>query len=274
MGSPCEVLCEGLDKAQSRPLLEIATREAWRIEDKFSRYLGDNVTARINEADGKPVSVDAETAQLLDFANTLYELSDGLFDITSGILRKAWRFDGSDKVPQQSEIDVLLENVGWNKVEWANSKIHMPAGMEIDLGGIGKEYAVDRAAELLRNLDATPCLINFGGDLAVTAAPKLRESWRVGIESPSGAAERQIDLQSGAIATSGDTRRFLLRDGVRYGHVLNPQTGWPVEEAPRSVTVAADTCTQAGIISILAVLRGDGAESFLQQQDEQSWIVR
>lgn len=275
MGSPCEVLCEGLDAEHSQPLLEIVANEAWRIEDKFSRYLSGNVTASINAAAGEVVAVDSETSQLLDFANTLYDLSDGLFDITSGILRKAWVFDGSDNVPLQADIDVLLDSVGWQKVSWQAPEFQMPAGMEIDLGGFAKEYAVDRVTMLLRDAGAAPCLVNFGGDLSVTEPPKLRKAWGVGIESPHGfAATKQIELRRGAIATSGDARRYLERDGVRYGHVLNPRTGWPIKNAPRSVTVAADTCTQAGIISTLAMLRGGAAEAFLEQQIEQTWIAR
>jgi thiamine biosynthesis lipoprotein len=153
----------------------------------------------------------------------------------------------------------------------------MPAGMEIDFGGICKEYAVDRAATLLRESSSTATLVNFGGDLAVARPPERRSCWRVGIESadyPAGSAARLLDLSAGALATSGDARRFLVRDGMRYGHILDPRTGWPIADAPRSVTVAADTCTQAGMLSTLAMLEGQAAETFLDHQGVRYWVLR
>ena len=144
--------------------------------------------------------------------------------------------------------------------------------MEVDLGGIGKEYAVDRCTDLARSAANVPAMINFGGDLAVTSPPVTRDAWRVGIEGPNvDAAERLVDLRQGALATSGDARRFLIRDGVRYSHILDPRSGWPVPDAPASITVAADTCTQAGMMSTLAMLRGADAEDFLAAQELLYW---
>lgn len=275
MGSPCELVAEAASRAEADKLARVVANEAWRIEDKFSRYLAGNIVDRINRADGTPVTVDPETAGLLDFATTLHELSAGRFDITSGVLRRVWHFDGSDKVPPADAVAATLEWVGWHRVAWAAPVLQMPPGMEIDLGGIGKEYAVDRCAALLRERDAPPCLVNFGGDLVATAAPRQRDAWSVGIEGASpDAPEKIIRLQQGALATSGDARRFLLRDGVRYSHILDPTTGWPVVAAPQSITVAADTCTQAGMISTLAMLRGADAERFLEHQEVRYWCRR
>lgn len=249
--------------------------EAWRIEDKFSRYLDGNIIQRINTACGHPVEVDEETANLLDFAGTLHELSDGHFDVTSGVLREVWRFDGSDRIPDTAAVVALLARVGWGRVSWQRPRLMLEPGMEIDLGGIGKEYAVDRCAGIVRDADCGAGLVNFGGDLAVTGPPQQRKAWRVGVEgdTPDG-AEKLIDLRAGALATSGDARRFLLRNGVRYGHILDPKTGWPVRNAPGSVTVAADTCTQAGMLSTLAMLQGDEAENFLEEQAVTCWVRR
>ena len=149
--------------------------------------------------------------------------------------------------------------------------------MEIDLGGIGKEYAVDRVAGILREAAACSAVVNFGGDLAVTRPPRERDAWRVGIEAVSerdGGAETLLEIRAGALATSGDARRFLLKDGVRYSHILDPTSGWPVQGAPRSVTVAADTCTQAGMLSTLAMLQGENAEAFLDGEGLKYWCRR
>ena len=277
MASPCEVLCETGDAGIAKRLTTLAATEAWRIEDKFSRYLPGNIVDRINNAGGQPVDLDPETAHLIDFSTTLTQLSEGRFDITSGVLRRVWRFDGSDRIPSPAAIADLLEKIGWHRVDWVSPRLQMPDGMQIDLGGVGKEYAVDRAAELLRKATPASCLVNFGGDLAVTHRSPQREAWKVGIEALDTArplAERLLSLQVGALATSGDARRFLLKDGIRYGHILDPKTGWPVPDAPRSVTVAADTCTQAGMLSTFAMLEGAGAETFLDAQGVRYWCNR
>lgn len=277
MASPCEILVETADADEARHLSELAAAEAWRVEDKFSRYANDNIVARINSAAGEAIDVDSETASLLDFGNTLYELSDGRFDITSGVLREVWTFDGSDRLPAREAIERVLRHVGWRRVDWQSPTLWMESGMEIDFGGIGKEYAVDRVAQELRDASTSSALINFGGDLAVTRPPIERQGWQVGIESVAArglAAEKVIELRSGALATSGDARRFLLRDGIRYSHILDPRSGWPIENAPRSVTVAADTCTQAGMLSTLAMLEGDNAEVFLRAEGVRYWCRR
>jgi len=160
-------------------------------------------------------------------------------------------------------------------VDWQSPLLQLPEQMEIDLGGIGKEYAVDRAILDLRASTDTPCLVNFGGDLAVTGPPSMRKAWTVGIEATiPGGADKLVELRHGALATSGDARRYLEKDGIRYGHVVDPRTGWPVNEAASSITVAADTCTQAGMLATLAMLKGPDAEEFLEAQAEQHWCRR
>lgn len=277
MASPCEVLVATQDEARAMELAERVAAEAWRIERKYSRYVAGNVVHEINRARGRTVTVDLETAGLLDYAETLFELSEGRFDITSGVLRHAWRFDGSDRVPAPDEVSALLRRVGWQRVRWNRkcSTLQLEAGMEIDFGGIGKEYAVDRAANVLRGAAET-CLVNLGGDLAVTGPAAGGRPWRIGIEAvdTNGKPARVLKLLRGALATSGDARRFLLRDGRRYGHVFDARTGWPVEDAPRSVTVAASTCIEAGTFSTLALLYGAGAEEFLRAQGVEFWCQR
>lgn len=278
MGSPCEVLVDSGDQALAGECVNIAAEEAWRIERKFSRYRDDNIVFRINNAMGKPVQVDEETARLLDFGNQLYVLSEGMFDITSGVLRKVWKFDGGSSTPSDSQVRALLQKIGWNKVSWKSPMLTMPREMEIDFGGIGKEFAVDRAAALVAKFTATPCLVNFGGDLAVTGPRASGKPWRVGIESLQAkldlGATKVILLANGALTTSGDSRRYVMHQGKRLGHILNPRTGWPVQGAPCSVTVAADTCVQAGMLSTLGMLQGKGCEDFLDAQEVRYWCQR
>lgn len=277
MGSPCEVLIQSADRNSAQQAIELAASEAWRIEDKYSRYLSGNVVDEINTSAGRAVTVDDETANLIDFASEVYSLSSGMFDITSGVLRKVWTFDGGDRLPSEDSVQRVLKNVGWNRAIWSRPKLRLQVGMQIDLGGIGKEYAVDRAAALLLEQTDKSALINFGGDIRALRPELHPDGWKVGIDAFGYANEstrKTIGLKGGGIATSGDARRFVLKNGIRYGHILNPLTGWPVENAPRSVTVAADTCTQAGMLATLAILRGADAESFLEAQNVMHWCFR
>jgi thiamine biosynthesis lipoprotein len=275
MASPCEVHVAGADRATAERVLNVVAAETRRIEAKFSRYRPDNIGHAINTAEGGTVVVDDETARLLDYAGQLFELSDGMFDITSGVLRKVWRFDGSDRVPTRAAVKALLARIGWRKIHWRSPELVLEPGMQLDFGGLGKEYAVDRAAALVAPLWSN-CLLNFGGDLVALGPSLAGRPWLVGVEAVgnAGTAAKQIELLRGALATSGDARRFLLKHGKRFGHVLDPNTGWPVEDAPRSVTVAAPTCTQAGMFATFALLRGGDAEAFLQAQSVRYWCLR
>ena len=276
MASPCEVLVDTDDPAEAEVLVHLAEREAHRIEQKFSRYRTDNVVHRINSSGGRGIRLDDETARMLDYAAACYEMSGGMFDITSGALRRVWKFDGGDRVPSDSAVEEVLRHVGWSRVTWQDAVLTLPEGMEIDLGGLGKEYAVDRAAALIAAQSTCAFLVNFGGDLFAGGARLGHRFWVVGVDDPerSGrAAVYRIQLARGGLATSGDARRFVLWQGKRLGHILDPRTGWPVEDAPRSVTVLGPTCMEAGTLSTLGYLQGPGARAFLEAQGVQFWIL-
>jgi len=273
MACPCDVLMDVIDRSQAEMIIRDVANEAWRIEDKFSRYKKDNIIYRVNNSKGEAVAIDEETGRLLEFANELYEISEGLFDVTSGVLRQIWTFDGSDHLPDKKDVRKILKKIGWRKVIRDNAGVTLPEGMEIDLGGIGKEYAVDRCVQVAGQATAESVLINFGGDLSVTTARKDNKFWSVGrLITGSDEAYGLFQLYSGAIATSGDAHRFILKDGVRYSHILNPVTGWPVANAPHTVSVAAATCLEAGMMSTLAMLHGSRAEEFLKLQEVEYWI--
>jgi thiamine biosynthesis lipoprotein len=279
MAGPCEVLLDVDGKGEAASMGELVAAEALRIERLLSRYRDDNVIYRVNHAEGRTVIVDDETAGLLDFADRCFTLSVGRFDVTSGVLRRLWRFDGSDRVPSRAAVKELLPLIGWDKVTWQRPRLTLPAGMEIDLGGLGKEYAVDRAAQLLSLRTRAAALVNFGGDLRALGRRRDGRPWRVGVEAPvdgtgeQGTAALDIELEEGALATSGDSRRYLLKGGLRYPHILNPRTGWPVMDAPRSVTVLADACTEAGLLATLAMLQGRGGRAVLAEQGVKHWIL-
>jgi thiamine biosynthesis lipoprotein len=275
MASPCEVLLDTDDRELARQLGQAAARETWRIEAKYSRYLPDSVVSAINRSQGRPILVDEETAALLDCAAECHRLSAGKFDITSGVLRRCWKFDGSDKVPDPETVSSLLPLIGFDKLQWRRPEISVPAGMEVDFGGFGKEYAVDRALGIVTARHPLAALVNFGGDLAANR-PNRCGPWEVAVERPDTEREPRLllDLAQGALATSGDTHRFLLRDGVRYSHILDPHDGWPVRGGPRSVTVVASSCVAAGLLATFAMINGRNAESFLESQGVRYWCLR
>lgn len=273
MASGCDVLLECAEEGLAKQIFEAIFVEAKRIESKFSRYLKSNIIYQMNNSAGSPICLDDETAQLINFAYQCYQLSDGLFDITSGALRKAWFFDGSDNIPCNKQIKKLLPLIGLNKLTWQSPYLTVPQGMEVDFGGIGKEYAVDCCLAAAQKINyELPILLNFGGDLICNGPRTNGQAWKVGIESVAGGHPAVITLKNGALATSGDVNRYLLKEGVRYSHILNPLTGRSVINAPRSITVAAESCIEAGLLSTLAMLQGSQAKAFLAQQQVNFWI--
>ena len=263
MGSPCEVRIHHPDADHARSVTQAVVEEVERLEQRYSRYRPDSLLSRINRVAlvGGRIEVDDETALLLDYADTCHRQSDGLFDITSGVLRQAWRF-ADEGLPDQTLIDSLRARIGWHRVGWSGRTLSFPAGMEIDFGGIVKEYAVDRACSLCLTAGVRHGIVNLGGDLRVIGPQRDGRPWQIGIQHPRDGtrAAGMLALSSGAATTSGDYARCKIVDGKRYGHVLDPRTGWQVSVLA-SVTVVAYFCLVAGSASTIAMLRQDrGAE--------------
>lgn len=269
LGTGCQMRLCAPSPAVAAEAARRAIEEVRRIEAKYSRYRADSVVSRINAAagSGERVAVDAETATLLRFADTLHQASDGRFDITSGILRRVWDFKAA-RVPSAEAVAALLPDIGWSGVDWDGAAIALPRpGMELDFGGFGKEYAADRAAAVLHEAGVTGGTVNLGGDVSVVGPRPDGEPWRIGIAHPrkTGAVIASIGMTHGALATSGDYERAFEVDGRRYCHILDPRTGWPVAHW-QSVSVAGPACLASGALTTLAMLMGDGAHAFLRSQ--------
>ena len=276
MASPCTLLIDAQDEGQMHQAADAAMTEVRRIEAKYSRYRTDSVLARIHSQAGQtPVPIDAETASLLAFADQLWQQSDGLFDITSGVLRRAWDF-GRAALPQPEALQRCLALVGWSRVERDGTGVRLPvAGMELDFGGFGKEYAADRAAMVLHQHGIQHALVNLGGDLHSLGPRGLPEcagqAWTIDIQHPRPASAgddtplAQLELARGGLATSGDYERFFVLDGRRYCHILDPRTGWPVQGL-QSVSVLEATTTSAGALATIAMLKGTSAGAWLDGQ--------
>jgi FAD:protein FMN transferase len=251
-----QVHCDDASRAEA--VANAAIAEVNRIEAKYSRYRGDSVVSRINAAaGGEPMAVDDETLGLLAFADACFRQSGGLFDATSGVLRHAWNFR-QPRVPSRAELDALLPLVGWRHVETSGSWVRLALrGMEVDFGGFGKEYAVDRAARVVRDFGIESAMVNLAGDLAILGPQPGDAPWRVGIRHPRHDDKllATLPVSSGAIATSGDYERFIEVDGTRYCHILDPRTGMPARGL-QSVTVHGSSCLVAGSATTIAMLMG------------------
>lgn len=266
MGSACEVVLAAASLEEAQVLGQAAIDEVLRIERKYSRYTSDSVIAQINrQAALAPVACDDETWSLFQFASQLFEKSDGLFDITSGVLRKAWNFKQA-QVPSADMLDNLLPLIGWQKVIMKDQRIALPLqGMEVDLGGFGKEYAADRAAQMLKEKGIASGYVNLAGDMRFLGPKPSGEPWLIGIQDPRHTDQviATLPMSHGGLATSGDYERYFESNGQRYCHVLNPLTGWPVKHW-RTVSVTAPLAVLAGCTTTMAMLKEAQGLSFLK----------
>lgn len=268
MGTTCEIQLYGTNRPSTKQAIQSVLKDVERLEARYSRYRPESYLSKINRvaASGGEIKVDQETALLLDYAHTCYLQSAGLFDISSGLLRKAWDFR-SGKLPEQQQIDAVLSRVGWQKLHWENPTLSFGVpGMEIDFGGVVKEYAVDRAATICSDAGIKHGMVNLGGDIRIIGPHPDGSAWRIGIQHPrkNDAMLCSVELSHGALASSGDYERSLFIDGVRYGHILNPITGWPVRRTV-AVSVIADLCVLAGSVATIAMLKDEEAQTWLTQ---------
>ncbi|QYJ99438.1 FAD:protein FMN transferase [Shewanella alkalitolerans] len=254
-----------------------AMAEVKRIEAKYNRFSDSSVLTQINRGAGDWQAIGDETLGLLKFAEHCYRLSQGCFDVTAEPVLALWPFGVGESAtpPSDSQIEMALECVGFERLIIEEQRLFLPDGMGIDLGGIAKEYAADRAIEVLRReLPEYDLLVNLGGDMIASLG--CEQPWHIGIEDPHklDTPARVVTLKSGALATSGHSRRYLIHEGKRYGHIIDPSTGYPVKGAPLSVSVFAPQCVVAGMLATLAMLQGEGAEDFLSRQGVVHHIIR
>ncbi len=266
MAARNEVVLAGASEASARAHADAAIAEVARIEAAFSRYRADSIVSRINAAAGSAVAVavDDETWSLLDHADTLYQHSGGLFDITSGVLRRVWDFKAGVP-PSDKALAEVLPLIDWRSVQREGRTVRLPqAGMEIDFGGFGKEYAADRAGTLLQTRGVQHGYVNLAGDMRVIGPRPNGTPWRMGIQHPRKASTliAHLPVAQGGLATSGDYERYFEHAGQRYCHVLHPRTGMPVNFW-QSVSVLAPLAVMAGTCSTIAMLMQAQALEFL-----------
>jgi FAD:protein FMN transferase len=266
MGGANEILVSAADERAAANAMRAAANEVLRIEAKYSRYRDDSIISQINQSagSGEFIACDDETNWLLSCANELFIESGGLFDATSGILRRAWDFT-KPVLPTQEALNSLLALVGWDKVERKGDSVRLTEkGMQLDFGGFGKEYAADRAVQVLKDHGVTSGYVNLGGDICAVGPDSDGKPWLIGVSNPRvhGAIIATMPVARGALATSGDyVKYFELGDRI-YSHILNPKTGMPVN-CWAQTTVRAPTAIMAGALSTIAMLKEAAAIDFL-----------
>lgn len=262
MGTTCEIqyVCDDAALAGRFERMAIGWVEAF--EAKYSRFREQSLISRINAAAGREwVEVDADVEQLLKLCDTIYFLTQGVLDPTALPLIRLWNYKSDHpSIPSDAAIATAKRLVGWTKVQRAPGRIMLPEpGMALDFGGFGKEYAVDIVAQIAQEHDIANVLVDFGHDLRAFGAPPGKPAWHIGLEDPRqpGSSAGSVAITHGrGIASSGDyVRRFVI-DGRRYGHIVDPRTGWPVANGMAQATVIAPTCLHAGILSTTSFVLG------------------
>lgn len=261
MGTRCRMVMTGADAA-ARDFAMGAARWVAGFESKYSRFLPGSLISRINAAAGeREVETDAETDRILALCHEMVFLTRGTFDPTALPLIRLWDWKRAPvALPSDEAIDAAKQKVGWKKVtRRPGSVLLQEPGMCLDLGGMGKEYAVDQVAQLGRSAGLRGLLVDFGADVRVWGVPPDgRPGWHIGLEDPERPGTGWIGLavREGAVATSGDYVRKFEIGGRRYGHIIDVRTGRPVENGTRAVSVKAPSCTMAGMLSTAAFVLG------------------
>lgn len=279
MGCPCEIGVYSADSGLAELAVAEAKEEVQRLDRKYSHFNSGSYISRVEQLASRPggTKVDPETSALLDYAATQFRVSDGLFDITAGTLARTWR--NRADLPSQSELDRALALTGWDKLEWTSRRLIIPAGMRLELGGVVKEYAADRAALLIKRRRLNSAFVELGGDIHVAGPLPDGSPWHMGVREPVYRERREkeamaaIPVLAGGLATSGDYERSFRVNGKLYGHIINPRSGYPVESF-QSVSVLAPSCLLAGSMSTLAMLKGVKAGLELLRDSGFAWLAR
>jgi len=262
LGTRCEIQYVCAEDVRARDFESESVRWVAAFEARYSRFRPSSLVGRINAAAGKEwVAIDAEMDQFLDLSGSLYQLSSGVLDITALPVMQLWDYKAAcPRIPSDQEIASALRLTGLNKVERRPGFVRLPeVGMAIDFGGWGKEYAVDMVTQIARCHGLSRALIDFGHDLYALGSAPSKPAWHIGLEDPAQpgvACWASIAARDCAVASSGDYLRGFTLNGRRFGHIVDPRTGWPVNNGCRQVTVIASSCLQGGALATAAFILG------------------
>ena len=258
-------------------------------ENTLSRTIEGSDIYNINNSNGEPVTVSDDTIEILETAKYFSELSDGAFDITTAPLSILWDFEGEDPtVPPDDEIQELLKEVDYTKVKIEENTVTLEAPVEaIDLGAIAKGYIADKLAEYLEGNGVTSAIISLGGNIyAIGQNSQENRPFNLGVQDPKsedGSILGYLQLSDKSLVTSGDYQRYFIQDGKRYHHILDPKTGYPVENELSSVTIISDSSVVGDALSTTCFVLGkdkglelinnfDGVEAIFIDHDDNMYF--
>jgi thiamine biosynthesis lipoprotein len=273
-----EVMDHGRE-AEARRAISAAFGEVERLEAMMSEWRPESPISQVDAAAGQhAVEVPAELREMLERSIVYSQKTEGTFDVTWRGMGNIWHFDNTFVKPNPAEVEKARRNIDYRVIQIRGNSIYLPEGRNIGLGGIAKGYAVDRVVELLAKAGFTDCLVNGGGDVRVSGTHD-GNAWRLGVQNPRAERGRLlgvVKLTAGALSSSGDYERFVMVDGVRYHHIIDPRTGWPAAESQAS-TVIADTCERGVVLGKgvfilgsekgMALARAEGIEALLVDQE-------
>jgi len=262
MGCHFDITVVESDVARANNFIDLAIAEISRIEKLISSWDSNSETSEINRNSGiKPVKVDLELFQLIQRSIAISQLTDGAFDISFASMDRIWKFDGSMKsMPSKEEIAASVKKVGYRNIELNSMDTTVflrLEGMKIAFGAIGKGYAADKARRLLESKGVKSAIINASGDMITWGAQANGMPWKVAIVNPMNKEKifGMVDISDQAIVTSGDYEKFVIFDGERYAHIINPKTGMPTKGII-SATVIAQSAELADALATSVFVMG------------------
>lgn len=269
MGTYLAITLWHADPQAAERLIRRAVQEVHRLEEILSNYDPDSALSKLNRGAGEGgLRVPPELFEILACAREFSEKTGGIFDVTVGPLIELWRHAAEEnRRPSERLLSRAVSAVGYRKLrleqpDWADLT---EAGMRIDLGGIGKGYAVDRATERLKAAGVAAALINFGGSsMSAIGAPPGTPAWEIAVQDTDGRVRGAIQLRDAALATSSSMGRWWTIAGKKYGHLIHPISGAPVTEA-RTAVVISPSATQAEALTKPLVLLGDRAPTTIEK---------
>jgi len=261
MGTHCRVNCHGISATTAGDFQRDVIAWVAQFEARYSRFIPDSLVGRINAAAGEHwVETDPETDRLFNLCQDLFFFTRGSFDPTALPLIKLWNWKQNPPViPDDPAIQAARALVGWNKIQRRVGGIFLPQReMAIDLGGIGKEYAVDCVMNLAIQRGIENVLVDFGQDVRVHGHAPDKKFWTIGLDDATnpGKCWAGVAVTDHAVATSGDYLRNFTFNGRRYGHIIDPRTGYPAFNDCRAASVIAPSCTIAGLLSTSICILG------------------
>jgi len=261
--------------ARGGAILERATALIKEMEAAISVTGEGSEVYRINHSGGGSVALTGETRQLISEALALCASTDGALDVTVYPIVRAWGFTTQGyRVPDTEELSELLPRVDYRQVILEGDTLTIPEGVEIDLGAVAKGYAGDRLMELFASEGVTSAIVSLGGNVQTLGAKPDGSSWRVAIQAPEGGYAAVVEAADKAVVTSGGYQRYFVEDGEAYHHIMDPSTGRPAEGGLASVTIVADSGTQAdGLSTALFVMGREGAEKYWRSHRDFDFIL-